>query len=359
MALLVVHFSFKSADLNASNVTTDIEFEDVTRDKILIIAGDGGPSGSLFSKAVATYQRDNGGVAYEVKSGDEFISAVKDFVDQYGEIDHLVFFGHGNNVGLYVNQQPNVNGGLYANDPDLDKDYVAASIYELPADIFSEKGWIKFNGCNVAEGYPDKPNLGQSFANYFNVDVVASRGPTEFSTNPYGVDPLPQANYLPPDFDGDVYMVSTYPERDFIVVRPQEPSDSGFIDVHKGTSYDEAVYQLKKRGLDLDFTDAKFLPYKNVTWKEAALFCKAAVGDASKCSIGPNQPLWLIRNLKALKLLTDAFSIELKSTNPWYDSYIWWAKNENLLTADFTNKKWYTRAEMAELTWNFIQRLEE
>lgn len=359
MALLVVHFSTKGPDLNASIVYDDVEFEEINRDKILIIAGEGGPSGSLFSKAIATYQRDNGGTVYEVKNGDEFIAAVQDFVYQYDKIDHLVYFGHGNSVGLYVNQEANVNGGLYANDPDLDKDYIAGSIYELPADIFSEKGWIKFNGCNVAEGYPDKITLAQSFANYFNVDVVAPRGPTEFSKNPYSVDPLPQANYLPPDFNGDVYMVSTYPERDFIVVKPQELSDSGFVDVYKGNSYEQAVYQLKKRGLDLAFKEAEFLPYKNVTFEEAALFCKIAVGDSSKCSIGQNQLKWWIRNLKALKLLVDAFSVELKYTNPWYDSYIWWAKNEGLLTPDFTNKKWYTRGEMAELTWNFIQHFEE
>jgi len=63
-----------------------------------------------------------------------------------------------------------------------------------------------------------------------------------------------------------------------------------------------------------------------------------------------------MRNLGALKMLSDAHGVALKYTNPWYDSYVWWARNEGLLTKDFTNKKWYTRGEMAELTWAFVQK---
>ena len=356
IALLASFLSFRMSDPASLTVFGEPSFKNIEKGNILIIAGEGGPSGALFSKAVDTYKRENGGESYEVRSGDEFIAAVRDFVEKNGKIDHLVFFGHGNSVGLYVNQAPNVNGALYANDTELNKDYISASIYELPNDIFSNKGWIKFNGCNVAEGHPDQNSLGQSFANYFDVDVVAPIGPTEFSKNPYAVDPIENSKYLEPDFAGDVYMVPTYALKSFVVVRPQEASSSGFVDVRVGQSYEKAVTGLVARGLDLGFEDNRFLPYKNITWAEAVEFCKIVAEDLTKCSAGVNQPGWWIRNLKALKLLVDGKGISLKSTNPWYDSYIWWAKNEGLLTKDFTNKKWYTRGEMAELSWNLFQR---
>lgn len=322
--------------------------------RILIIAGEGGPSGGLFGKAVETYKRENGGESYEVHNGDEFIAAVRDFLLKNEKIDHFVYFGHGNEVGLYVNQEPNVNGALYANDPALDKDYLAASIYELPPDIFSEFGWIKFNGCNVANGFPEVNSLAQSFSNYFNVDVVAPLGPTEFSSTPYGVSPIPNSKYLDSTFDGDVYMVTTYSDKNFVTVKAQEAVSDEFVDVRNGQPYAEAVVGLRKMGLELDFKDSRFLPYKNVSGEEALRFCRVFAGEV--CVLDAGQEGFWVRNLKALQMLTDAAGVSLKQTNPWYNSYIWWASNENLLTKDFTNKKWYSRGEMAELTWNFVNK---
>ena len=322
---------------------------------ILIIVGEGGPSGNMFVKAVDTYKKEHGGVSYEVHSGDEMVSAINNFVENYGKIDHFQYFGHGNNVGFYVNQAPGVNGAFYYNDPELNKDYIAASLYELKSDIFNEHAWIKFNGCNVAEGYPEKNTLAQAVANYFDVDVVAPRGPTEFSTTPYRVSPIENSNYLDPDFSGDVYMVSTYADKDFIVVRPQEVSDTGVHDLRKGQVYEEAVVGLLELGLNIEMPGGLFLPYKNINYNEAKEFCRTVFGDEEKCHIEvSDQSVW-IRNLKALKMLTDASGVSLKYTDPWYNSYIWWANNEGLLTDNFTNKKWYTRAEMAELAWNFYE----
>ncbi len=368
--VLIAVFSFSSCGFGFSEgqtsvVDSDVDVvkqEEVTvagddgndKKNILLIAGEGGPSGSMFIKAAQTYKMENGGEIYEVFSGDQFNIAINDFVGKFGKIDHFVYFGHGNHVWLYVNQEPNVNGAVYANDTALNKSYVSSSIYELDPNIFDKWGWIKFNGCNVASGYPEVNSLAQSFANYFNVDVVAPRGPTEFSKSPDFVDPIENSNYLDPNFDGDVYMVSTYADKDFIVVKPQEVSQSGFIDVKIGQSYEVAVSKLMDRGLKLDFKDKKFMPYKNITYAEAREFCKVAVEDEPKCWLSGEKDDQWIRNLKALKILTDAYGVQLKYTNPWYNSYIWWAKNENLLTRDFTDRKWYTRGEMAELTWNFI-----
>lgn len=329
-------------------------FDQAKGKNILIIVGEGGPSQSLFIKAADTYKRENDGEVYEVHSGDDFISAVRDFVDIHGKIDHLEYFGHGNEVGLYVNQAPGVNGGLYANDPELNRDYVAASIYELPNDIFSEYGWIKFNGCNVASGYPEKNSLAQSFANYFDVDTVAPMGPTEFSSSPYGINPIEGGKYLEPDFDKPVYMVSTYADKGFTVLEPQKESKY-FKDVREGQAYFEAVEGLYEKGLNLGFKDGEFLPYKNISYAEAKEFCRIATGDIGKCKEIAKDEGWWIRNLKALKMLMDAFEIQLKYTNPWYNSYIYWANQKRFLTDDFINRKWYTRGEMAELTWNFIR----
>lgn len=327
---------------------------------ILLIIGEGGPSGNMFRKAAETYSRENGGEIFEVHSGDEFVDAIKNFVAKKGTIDHLEYFGHGNEVGLYVNQTPGINGGVYANDPALNKDYLAASIYELSDNIFSKFGWIKFNGCNVANGFPLENSLAQSFANYFDVDTVAPLGPTEFSRSPYAVDPIENSNYLDSDFAEDVYMVTTYSDKNFVVVKPQEASSS-FEDVRVGQSYFEAVEGLVEMGLDLGDEDGegrKYLPYKNVTYAEAQKFCEIMVKKlVGKCAVADSERNYWIRNLKALKMLTDAYGVSLKNTNPWYNSYVWWAKSEGLLTVSFTDKKWFTRGEMAELTWNFINHL--
>ncbi len=348
--LVILTFSACNSE-NVKVEVTDLPEEKIA-ENILVILGEGGPSGAMFIKSADTYKKYNGGSVYEVHSGDEFVAAVRDFIEKEGEIDHLEYFGHGNEIGLYVNQAPNVNGGLYANDPDLNVDYLAASIYELPANIFAKNGWIQFNGCNVASGFPETNTLAQSVANYFDVDVVAPQGPTEFSRSKEFVDPIPNSNYLDPNFSGDVFMVPTYTDKAFVVVKPQEKSESGFVDIRKGQAYEEAVTGLVGMGLDLGFKDEKFLPYENVTYVEALKFCNTVFKDG-KCSLKvsgvENQ---MIRNLRALKLLVDAKGVALKGTNPWYNSYIWWAKNAKVLTKDFETKKWYTRGEMAELTWN-------
>lgn len=333
---------------------SDTFVENTIYDTTLIIAGEGGPSGNMFMKTAHTYQRENGGEIYEVHSGDEFVVAFEDFISRYEKIGHFEYFGHGNHVGLYVNQVPNVNGALYANDVDNNKDYFAASIYDLDDDIFGKYGWIKFNGCNIAAGYPEEDNFAQKVADHFDVDVVAPQGPTEFSSNPVSIDPIPNSNYLDSDFDGDVYMVSTYGEGGFVVVHPREKIEDGFQDVREGHWFKDAVYGLVEKGLELDYESNKFYPYNNVSYAEAVEFCKTVFGENANCYAPDYQDEWGIRNLDALRMLSDAKEVELKYTDPWYDSYIWWANQNNLLTEDFINKKWYTRGEMAQLSWDFL-----
>ena len=329
------------------------------KDDPLIIIGEGGPSRGLFVKAAQTYQKKHGGLIYEVDSGDGFIEAVKDFSKNHGDngIQHLEYFGHGNSVGLFVNQQARVNGGLYANDPALNKSYSAASIYELPETVFQPNATIQFNGCNVAQGYPEKDTLAQRVANYFQVKVIAPKGPTEFSKSQDRVDPINHANYVSSNFSGDLYMVPTYKVQGFIEIEPQAQSDSRFTDVHRGEMFDRAVRELVNQGLDLNFQNKKFLPYKLITYREAQKFCRIVTKDPKACSVAGYKDTDRIRNLHALKMLVDAKPKPqtLKPTSPWHNAYISWATTKNVLTTDFSHKKWYTRGEMAELTWNILK----
>ncbi len=328
----------------------------------LIIIGEGGPSRGLFIQAAQTYQKKHGGTIYNVGSGDEFIAAVRNFTKSHKTVSHLEYFGHGNAIGLYVNQEANIHGGLYANDPSLNGSYSAASIYELPETTFQPDATIRFNGCNVAEGYPEKDTLGQRVANYFHVKVIAPKGPTEFSKNPDRVDRIDHANFISANSTLDIYMVPTYKEQGFVEIKPQEQGGTKFTDVHRGEIFDTAVTELTSRGLDLSMQNSnqkKFLPHTLVTYREAQGFCRITTKDQKTCSIPGYKNQDRIRNLHALKMLVDAKlkkkQQNLKPSTPWHKAYISWATTKNILTADFTQKKWYTRGEMAELTWNMMK----
>lgn len=52
----------------------------------------------MFQRAADTYAETHPGERYTVHSGDEFITAMRDYVTKHGAIQHLEYFGHGNNV---------------------------------------------------------------------------------------------------------------------------------------------------------------------------------------------------------------------------------------------------------------------
>lgn len=320
------------------------------KEQIVIMVGEGGTSQNLFSLAAETFQREHGGTIFEVNNGDEFVAEIKNFVEENGAIDHMEYFGHGNQVGLFVNQEPGVHGGIYAYDPATLKEFLAASIYELPRSTFAAGATMQFNGCNVANGYPEKNSLAQSFANHFAVTVTAPLGPTEFSLDPEGHTVVTQMRELGPGTQASIYMLPTYDTAAFINVTPQV--SLRLPDLHEGQSYSEAAVQLLDKGLDLNFSNT-FLLYQNITGAEALAFCETAFSTAfgSGCELEGEPDQW-IRNLDALKMLADAATASITVTNPVRDGYIRWAADNNLLTEDFTNRTWYTRAEMSELTWN-------
>jgi len=200
--LICSAFLLTSCGNNVASSTIAPTAEATTPKPILIIIGEGGPSGSMFQKAADTYAKEKQSKRYTVHSGDEFIAAMRDYVAKYGPIQHLEYFGHGNSVGLYIKQAPNINGALYANDPRVDADYIAASIYELPRETFIPGGSVRFNGCNVAEGHlENKSNLAQNFVNYFRITAEAPLGPTEFSQVPDTIKPYYNSGSLGKDFN--------------------------------------------------------------------------------------------------------------------------------------------------------------
>ncbi len=311
----------------------------------LVIIGEGGTSGFLFQYAAETYLKENGGVSYTVHDGDEFMKAMQNFVKEHGAISHFVYIGHGNEVGLYVNQAPHVNGALYVNDPALNSQFRAASIYDLLPDIFAPGGTALFYGCNVAREYEGQDSFAEQFANHFHVQVTAPIGPTEFSFEQEGKRFLtaPAKGITQP-----LYMVPTVAEKGFITIEPSPAISAGYDDVFISSEAGDAIAELTKRGLALS-PDRRFRPYQAITYGDARAFCRILNPEAP-CTVENFEEGERLRNTAALKMLLDAAGFPLKRTSIPYQVQISFATRHNLLTRDFIHRRWYTRAEMAMLT---------
>jgi hypothetical protein len=344
----------QTTTVNVSVKNRQKPIEAVTSSIPLIIAGEGGPAKAMVHLAAVTYQKEHGGVLVDVHNGDEFIWAIRQFIQGHGKISNFVYFGHGNQVGLFVNQEPGINGSLYANDPRLNDGYRAASIYELPATVFASGSLATFYGCNIAR-YAPKETMASAFANYFHTTVIASTGPTEFSRSKDSVDRYPDSLSLPSNFSGPVYMVPTFPQKGFITVEPSKGGLSGYSDVTENLAAADAIQELSKRGLSLN-TSALFEPYKVITYADAEKFCITATQNSSACQTNAEDKSALIRNLDALVLLMNAFHIPVPHTKTPITGYISEAHNRGFLIPDFTHKRWLTRGEIAMLTWNIIKQ---
>ncbi len=352
---VLVIIGYIVADKRPGTVTADIASQHTTEEtsstaQPLILVGQGGDVGYQFLKAADTYAKEHGGLIVQVDSGDEFVEAIESFVAEHQTIDEFVYFGHGNEVGLYVNQAPRVNGAVYANDPVLNEPFSAASIYDLPRNIFATGATALFFGCNVAHETSENDSFAELFSNHFGVTVKASSGPTEFSLNPES----PQS----PPKDGEVpalYMVPTAARKGFVTLEPRVSGVGGFDDVHVLGIPSEAIEELTKLGLKLG-SEKSYQPYKTITYEEAQKFCQLINPDT--CDIGSATPTEQIRNLAALKMLLDATNIDIKQTSTLHEGEIYYARNNNLLTHDFTHKRWYTRGEMAILTRNILHHIQ-
>lgn len=310
----------------------------------LVIVGEGGTSGSLFQYTADTFLKENGGVKYTVHDGDEFIDAMKSFAQEYGAISHFVYIGHGNEVGLYVNQAPNINGAFYGNDPALNIPYRAASLYDLPPSLFAPESTALFYGCNVARSREGFDSFAEQFANHFRVRVTAPIGPTEFSFEQKGKRFLkvPTTRITEP-----LYMVPTVEEKGFITIEPSPAGIAGYDDVFESMEAREAIVELSERGLMLSL-EHQFRPYGAITYGDARAFCRI-VNPEAPCAVENFDENERFRNTAALKMLLDAAGFPLKRTNIPYQVQISFANQHHLLTRDFIQRRWYSRAEMAML----------
>lgn len=347
-------------DISSQVINVTPEIEVVAPKPPLIIIWEGGPSGSLFERAADTYEKVTPGERFTVHSGDQFIAAIQNYVEKHGPVQHLEYFWHGNSVGLYINQAPNINGALYANDPRVDKDYIAASIYELPPETFVPGGSVRFNGCNVAEWNNEgKSNLAQNFANHFQITADAPLWPTEFSQVSDSIKPYSNSNALWKDFRGPVYLVPTDPKRWFIELEPQNLL-SQYTDVYEDTSIWEWIKELEKKWWtsNLMWWNQSIQPWKNTTYWELLSLCNFMSPEHRDCESLKKYPANdMVRNLLVLSTLIDATGLPItqKITRPWYQKYISYGMEHTLLTNDFIHKKWYTRGEMLELAGNLIR----
>jgi hypothetical protein len=334
-----------SNDQSASSMT--VQEEKKVSVKIaavpIVIVGEGGTSGFLFQYAADTFIKENGGVKYTVHDGDEFMQSMRTFKNEHGAISEFVYFGHGNEVGLYVNQAPNINGALYANDPALNEPFRAGSIYDLPRETFASGSLATFYGCNVAKTNDEQDSFAEQFANHFNVTVIAATGPTEFS---FSKDAKQFIKVPASVITQPLYMVPTADDKGFITVEPS-PFIIGYDDVHESSAAADAITELSKRGLLFD-ASGSFRPYASITYDDAQKFCMIINPD--DCDITGADPTEKMRNTAALKMLLDAAGYKLKKTGQPYQAQIHFATINNMLTPDFTHKRWYTRAEMAMLT---------
>mgnify|MGYP000318106813 CR=1 FL=1 len=317
--------------------------EEIPEERILIVVGEGGVSGDLFSISALTYQREHGGELVEVSNGDEFVEAIERFSVE-GAIDHLEYFGHGNNVALFVNQEPGVNGALYANDPERSRDYVAASIYEVHPSVFSETATVQFNGCNVAEDHESSETFAQDFANHFQVEVTAAQGPTQFSSSPDAIVDFDEWRRLELTTEDNVYMLPSYLEEGFVLLVPAALSKAGYVDVYRGTPTTEAIDWLYEQGVDFG---EYFRPYETASADDLVQVCGQMNLDCDLESISGKQ-----KTLMGLKIIVDAYGQSPGVSNPWYEAYVSKALNESLLPDGFTDQLWMTRSDLAYLVFN-------
>lgn len=330
------------AQVSVLDLPTEETVEDSTENR-LIVVGEGGTSSQLFMLAARTYQREQGGEIVEVHDGDDFVSKLNEFVAQHGPIDHLEYFGHGNNVALFVNQEPGVNGALYANDPSYNENYRAASIYDLSPSIFDEGATVQMNGCNLAKDHENSGTFAQDFSNHFQVSMVAAQGPTQFSTQPDAIVETDDWAATDLDASSSIYMLPSYLAEGFVHLSPAALSASGYNDVYRGELSTEAIDWLSQKGVD--FGDS-FKPYAIATGSDVLKVCEAL---GWTCDIEGSEERQKL--LVVLAVMMDAAGQDPGWSSPWYDAYVKAAQREAYLMEGFTNRRYMTRAELAYLSF--------
>lgn len=315
----------------------------------LIIYGQGGPSMYLFERAAKTYQREHGGEVYKVIDGDEFIAAFLDFYKRHGALKEFVYFGHGNHLALFVNQEPGVHGSVYTNDARTHTDYRSSSIFQLPSDTFAPTGIVQFYGCNIADGFEYRSTFAQQFADYFNVEVRAPTGPTEFTKTPHIKDPFTGSTELRLHADAPVYMVPSYANQGFKRFNPQPIGRTQFTDVPSGTPTEAAITGLMAANIFPPSVATIFAPYNSPTIEELKTYCQVTKYNCAFLDYKANTELAsTVDVLYIAALFADPL---LRRHSLSAQSSIAYLRTLGIITKDDLYKQRLTNARFIELLW--------
>jgi hypothetical protein len=110
---------------------------------------------------------------------------------------------------------------------------------------------------------------------------------------------------------------------------------------------------MTRRGLSFG-TGSALAPYQSMTYRDAILLCRS-IDTQAPCRISHDNENDVIRNTAVLKLLLDTAGFTLQKTNVPYQVQIAFARKRNLLTKDFANRTWFTRAEGMMLAQNILK----
>lgn len=171
----------------------------------LVLVGQGGASGSMFSLAANTWVNQHGGghQVVQVNSGLEAIQAMQNYAATNGGIDGLQVFSHSGSSGLYFDSSGSY-GSLYSGgagwwlSPFL---HNAATLGQIDPAWFNNNANVQFFGCNTANG---SDSFAEQFADHIGngISVTGSQSGNSFSGLPNGApgqglpNPVP-SNYTP------------------------------------------------------------------------------------------------------------------------------------------------------------------
>ena len=192
----------------------------------LVVVGEGGHSGGMFTLAANTWVNNNPGSHQIVHatSGAEFITAMQNYAaNNGGIIDGLQYFGHSSNYGLFINQGAGADSfytDWWQHQCGCTYGSGSSTVPSVDASWFNSSSEVKFWGCNA--GW-NTGSIAQQFANQIRQPVEAATGPTVFSGVPGGLPGQGLPSIIPSSYSGGVYLVPQYPHQGFTVFSPISP----------------------------------------------------------------------------------------------------------------------------------------
>jgi hypothetical protein len=165
----------------------------------LILVGEPGDLGALFTLAANTWSREHPCECNEIKnvaSGEEALEAMEAYAKKYNGIDGLQVFAHSGSDGIYFDTDVGW-GSLYSSGPGwwsalipfLDQ----AQMESIDPAWFRPDATIQLFGCRTAKG---DSSFAKALAEHLGIPVIGSQSPTHFS--PHNV---------PSDYGGPVHLV--------------------------------------------------------------------------------------------------------------------------------------------------------